>query len=966
MATFGSRMGEATIKKLRHWTEFQHHTDCLQQTLEDTFRNLKQEREMYRKRLQKINRKLKKHQQMEVKPANYQEIIDELEQEREIFNSIIHDINTKDTLNFLTDEGLLPNYAFPESGVTLKSIIWQKIKKRDSTPKIKSKTFTYERPASSAIAELAPSSRFYAQGRSVEIDQIDLNVSSLEKWQFCDKCSYMEKCSPSQKSAQACPQCGSEMWSDIGQKRDLIRLKQVFSTTHEKDSFSFDESENREPEFFSKHLFVQINPEQIQGAYQIKNEQYPFGFEFIAKATFREVNFGREAVEGSFHVAGREYVNSGFEVCQECGRVQQINKNFQHALGCKYRSQDDSKAKFNALFLYREFSSEAIRILLPIATLDIDKKLQSFSAAFHLGLRKKFKGEPYHLSVTFYDEPEQDTDLRRRYMVLYDTVPGGTGYLRDLMRSSTPAKNVPALFEIFRLALNTLRSCECNQNFDKDGCYSCIYAYRGRYNFTNTSRNSAIAILTEILRRENQVQSIDTIQNLGLSPIMESELETLFITSLQQIHGLQIRPHLIRGKQGYRIEWSGYAYDLEPQVYLDREKSVIIPSRADFVLWPQFSVSSIQKALPVAVFLDGYEYHVGKGGETSRLDEDLAQRMAIIQSGKFLVWSLTWKDVEVGIQESQENFYDYSESQIQLLNKMLKGENEFLSRALEIQKTLKVPRHRGIFQQNSYYLLLLYMGFPQPVVWQKLSSFLAMSFLQRKVKSSQTPCVTMTKNLIENTNLDIEMTLEAKKGEDAYMFGLCSEQLQKKCYTSYFICASTPRLTANHEKAFTVVGRIEDQASIPAKLKSNYRFYWNTFLHYFNWFQFLPNTVFLSQRGIARHRHDRIIEKFYTPPVSAAQAWYDVKELVLPLYYPLLEFLSTRSLPIPEPGYELTDKKGRVLGSCELGWPQLKVAFMREEEWDRRHVFLKQGWSAYLIDEVQDNLEKAQEILIEG
>ena len=35
-------------------------------------------------------------------------------------------INDRDVFGFLTDEGLIPNYAFPEAGVTLRSVIFRK------------------------------------------------------------------------------------------------------------------------------------------------------------------------------------------------------------------------------------------------------------------------------------------------------------------------------------------------------------------------------------------------------------------------------------------------------------------------------------------------------------------------------------------------------------------------------------------------------------------------------------------------------------------------------------------------------------------------------------------------------------------------------------------------------------------------------------------------------------------------
>jgi hypothetical protein len=49
--------------------------------------------------------------------------LEELSRERSGFRALMKDLNQKPTLNFLTDEGLLPNYAFPEAGVTLKQVM---------------------------------------------------------------------------------------------------------------------------------------------------------------------------------------------------------------------------------------------------------------------------------------------------------------------------------------------------------------------------------------------------------------------------------------------------------------------------------------------------------------------------------------------------------------------------------------------------------------------------------------------------------------------------------------------------------------------------------------------------------------------------------------------------------------------------------------------------------------------------
>ena len=66
--------------------------------------------------------------------------------ERKGIKGLINEINAKATLNFLTDEGLIPNYAFPEEGVTLRSIILRKPGADEEDGKTRKQDFEYVRP----------------------------------------------------------------------------------------------------------------------------------------------------------------------------------------------------------------------------------------------------------------------------------------------------------------------------------------------------------------------------------------------------------------------------------------------------------------------------------------------------------------------------------------------------------------------------------------------------------------------------------------------------------------------------------------------------------------------------------------------------------------------------------------------------------------------------------------------------
>src|SRR5690606_12635075 len=80
-------------------------------------------------------------------PAEEEEVM-ELRQERRAHERLLQSLNERDLLAFLTDEGLIPNYAFPEAGVSLKSIIWKQTKESEDEEgrRYQNLEFAYERP----------------------------------------------------------------------------------------------------------------------------------------------------------------------------------------------------------------------------------------------------------------------------------------------------------------------------------------------------------------------------------------------------------------------------------------------------------------------------------------------------------------------------------------------------------------------------------------------------------------------------------------------------------------------------------------------------------------------------------------------------------------------------------------------------------------------------------------------------
>ncbi|MEO8137840.1 MAG: DUF1998 domain-containing protein [Betaproteobacteria bacterium] len=252
-----------------------------------------------------------------------------------------------------------------------------------------------------------------------------------------------------------------------------------------------------------------------------------------------------------------------------------------------------------------------------------------------MGLERRFRGSVDHLRIARDVRLAQSEEPPRQYLVVYDSVPGGTGYLKELMRDASP------LFEVFRVALNGLQTCLCVADESKDGCYRCLYGYHNSSDRKHVSRRTAVGLLTEILSYQATLQPVSTINEVvARNSLFDSELERRFIEALRRKppgEGARFEVHeeVVRGKPGYYLQAGPSAWTIEPQVELGPDRGVMILCKPDFVLWPQ----NVDGVLPVAVFVDGWKYH------KERIGDDVAKRFAVARSGKFTVWSLTSDDI---------------------------------------------------------------------------------------------------------------------------------------------------------------------------------------------------------------------------------------------------------------------------------------------------------------------------------
>ncbi|MDM8549544.1 DEAD/DEAH box helicase [Desulfobacterales bacterium HSG2] len=909
-----------SIKRLRAYAEGnKKNEDSLAYRIINGLHLLYRERENLKKKVRLLNERIRRKEKHPVRDKPFQKELDEMKREKNALHTIVTRINDRQTLNFLTDEGLIPNYAFPEAGVMLRSIIYRKkTKVQEGKKNYDVQIYDYERPGVSAISELAPAGNFYAGGRKVRVDQVELGISEVESWRFCDKCSYMELIGRSEDTP-VCPKCGSMMWSDAGQKREMLRMRQVFATTSDRESRIGDDSDVREPMFYNKQMMVNVEERDISDAFRVESDDLPFGFEFLSRASFREINFGEKGEHGEkITIAGTQLPRKGFVICRHCGKVQ-VGTDIRHALTCTSRKQDSEKNLTECVYLYREFSSEAIRILLPVTTFEgSEQKLLSFVAALHLGLRRIFRGSIDHLQSTVHDEPVPDATARKKYLVLYDTVPGGTGYLKQLMRSEMP------MLSLFEAALDTLRACSCNQDPDKDGCYRCLYAYRRSDAMAGTSRDTAIDMLSEILSHQDQLVRTKSLKTVRINALFDSELEARFIEAIGRTEtdgrNAVLRKEVVHGKPGYFFKIGDRPWYVEPQVSLGPADGVRVPSKADFLFRP---ARGRDRGKPVAVFTDGFFHH------RDRAAQDMAQRSAIAQSGRYYVWSLSWKDVENRRHPRGEYF-----------------ENPLIPRDAGKYKKLlglySIESFQNVCKSDSFAWLIRFLANPEPEKWAYYAFTHGLLLLDKQRFSTPSAKKEWSDKARKHLPEEIAEILDDVSGPCFY--GL-SESGDAESFVRIFAAIESAAIQSGRISEMRLACSLSD---LPEKREmQEFEPAWNGWLRLYNLFQFLPSAFFSTHGEKTGGEYDGIPDNRQTEPAGDRfDEWEEVRELTDPELHDLLRKLAQKGWPAPQVGYELADKNGKIVGEAELAWSDRKTALLLPEQAEYAKVFEDQGWRA--------------------
>lgn len=195
-----------------------------------------------------------------------------------------------------------------------------------------------------------------------------------------------------------------------------------------------------------------------------------------------------------------------------------------------------------------------------------------------MGLEQRFRGSVEHLRIARDVRLAQGEESPRQYLVIYDSVPGGTGYLKELMRDPAP------LFEVLHLSLAGLQGCRCAADESLDGCYRCLYGYHNSSDRKHVSRRAAVHLLQEILGHQTELKQVANISDVvANNSLFDSELERRFIEALRRRPAdgaprFEVRDEVVRGKPAYSLQVGNRLWTVEPQVDLGAGRASLFPA----------------------------------------------------------------------------------------------------------------------------------------------------------------------------------------------------------------------------------------------------------------------------------------------------------------------------------------------------------------------------------------------------
>jgi DEAD/DEAH box helicase domain-containing protein len=452
---------------------------------------------------------------------------------------------------------------------------------------------------------------------------------------------------------------------------------------------------------------------------------------------------------------------------------------------------------------------------------------------------------------------------------------------------------------------------------DSDGCYRCIRTYHLQYNAANISRERAIPLLRSLILAGEKRVPRKALEEIKPDSLFGSVLEKKFVDRLREYVAEKQgtwEQTVIKGKAGFRFALPGAVrlWDLELQPALGVAHGVMIQSQPDFLL-----TSDDERIKPMAIFTDGFAYHCHP---KNRIADDLRKRRAILESGNFRVWSVTWEDLGPDAKNSNMVCHEPVASLLAKWAVSRKGNGQAVpdtSRAV----------------QNGFVQFLTYLDYPVDEGWREMASFAAFWPLQLLMQK-RTATVEELQKSLRAWQKGAKMPVLPGTTDGTWVFN------DRAALADDLVAViSTDDILGNRLRNVAILARLGD--SVEEVAVSGYCERWRRFLACMNFYQFTDRfDVWAVSECSSGHQP--------ASPMAASsipEGWQTILQSVASSVQPLAQTMAMAELPPPEVEFYADGLEDEAF--AEMAWPALSkpVALLVGDEASFASNWEALGWT---------------------
>ncbi|OPX30280.1 MAG: hypothetical protein B1H09_05260 [Gemmatimonadaceae bacterium 4484_173] len=299
----------------------------------------------------------------------------------------------------------------------------------------------------------------------------------------------------------------------------------------------------------------------------------------------------------------------------------------------------------------------------------------------------------------------------------------------------------------------------------------------------------------------------------------------------------------------------------------------------------------------------------------------MLQRTALVRSGEYNVWSLTWNDVAGTSEDFFENYLLLeSEKKLQLFN--------------GVKEAVNVSSVHRLFGDDSFGWFTQYLNTPDQVTWMNYAWAYCYAHLDPSLLSDETGHFHWKEKArqIAGDLFPLFYPFDSSV--------LCGSSVCEQW--SIHVAQDLKQVQTMDVSSMKVLLYLDDRLR-----EDGFQKEWNSFLRLLNLMHFLPGCVVHAATG---RELSSEIEALCRDAVDVAnlpegnEEWNEVLELVHPSLADLCKRLRDNGSLVPEVGVDIADIDDEVFCTGELVWPDKKLIVLMNGNLNVSKILEGMGW----------------------